>query len=362
MTKEEVIKHFRNYPSYLTTGSPKLAKKFNLTVDEIYEIKDIVRNTNEQWEEKVRWVKDKEGSKLFVKKSQDNIKEEFLNFAKEFVPKNYNNTKPNADYSSALLVYMSDKHIGADTLESSSLENKWDKEEFENRMSLLAEEVIRLYEINKFEAIILFDLGDAVDGFNAQTTRGGHKLPQNMSNREVFSVFMEVHLNFFYTIQKYCDTDLTFITAGESNHGGDFEWICNKSLEILLNNKFPNIKTFIGDKFIEHYELGNHCFIVCHGKDIEDLKFPLPSVLNEKTELYFKRYVDHHKIDAEFIHVIKGDTHKASCQYVDRLRYKNVLSMYGASKWIHHNFMSNLKGVSMDIFANNRITEHQLFM
>ena len=42
-----------------------------------------------------------------------------------------------------------------------------------------------------FYSIYVCDLGDAVDGWNGYTTRGGHKLPQNMSNKEVFETYVE---------------------------------------------------------------------------------------------------------------------------------------------------------------------------
>lgn len=419
MTLNELVEHFLKHPSYLETGAPKLSKQFNVSTEFINQAKQEVRsllkkdvmkdlkqnsislkdfaksigidmgkdleypemdnqdlqNTdlewvndanvseNPKWEEKAKWVKTKEQSTYLVKKEPEvDYKKEFEQFLKQFNPKEQIADKPSFKYNSALLVYTSDKHIGAETKENSLFENTWNKEEFTKRMSLLAKEIIRLNELYHFESIIVFDLGDALDGFNKQTTRGGHQLPQNMSNRESYSTFMSVHTDFFYTLSKYYQGSLSYITVGDSNHGGDYEWICNKSLEAILNLRFPEIQTYVGDKFIEHFEIGDHCFIACHGKDSEDLKYPLPSVLNEKVELYFKKYIDHHKIQSKFIHVIKGDCHTASCQYGDFFRYKNVLSMYGASKWVQTNFMSNTRGVSMDILSNGSITEHQLFI
>lgn len=333
-------------------------KGFKEAVDEFVEQRE-----DDKWEEKVKWVKTKEKSTLLVKKeSGTDYKKEFEEFLSKYNPKEQLVEKPSFKNNSALFVYTSDKHIGAETKENALFENTWNKEEFTKRMSLLAKEIIRLNEIYHFESIVIFDLGDALDGFNKQTTRGGHQLPQNMSNRESYSTFINVHTDFFYTLSKYYQGNLSFITTGDSNHGGDYEWICNKSLEAILNLRFPNIQTYIGDKFVEHFEIGDHCFITCHGKDSEDLKYPLPPVLNEKVELYFKKYIDYHRIQSKYIHVIKGDSHVASCQYGDFFRYKNVLSMYGASKWVQTNFMSNTRGVSMDILSNGSITEHQLFL
>lgn len=418
MTLDELTDHFVKNQSYLETGAPKLAKQFNTTVEHInnakhyakrklieklqdeiaigevlppyrqetISLKDFARSIGidmdediemmdevkslDEWEEKVKWVKTKDESKLFVKKKSA-VDSDELDFKKEFIDfvHNYNNTESTGinlkelkSTDNVLLVYMSDKHIGAETKEGSLFKNEWNKEEFANRMGLLAKEIIRLNELYHFEKIILFDLGDSIDGQDGMTTRKGHSLPQNMSNREVYNVFMNVHLDFFYTLSGYVDCPLAFITAGESNHGGDMEYICFKSLEAVLNLKFPLVETFIGDKFVEHYEIGEHCFIVCHGKDVEDMKFPLPKNLNEKTELYFKKYIDAHSIKSKYIHVVKGDLHLSNSEYGEFFRYKNVLSMYGSSKWVQTNFMVNTKGVSMDILSRNTITEHQLFM
>lgn len=414
MTLQQLVQHFINYPSYLETGAPKLSKRFNVSTELINQAKQEVRSllkkdvmkdlkqdsislkdfaksiginmgkdlefpeddglenailsdgpeNDTMWEEKAKWIKNKEQSTYLVKKqSETDYKKEFEQFLNQYNPKEQVTDKPSFKYNSALLVYTSDKHIGAETKENSLFENKWNKEEFINRMSILAKEIIRLNELYHFESIMIFDLGDAIDGLNQRTTRGGHVLPQNMSNREVYTTFMEVHQDFFYTLSKHCtECSLSFITAGESNHGGDNEWIFNKSLEAVLNLRFPNIQTYIGDKFIEHFEIGDHCFILCHGKDAEDMKFPFPQVLNEKTELYFKKYIDHHRITSKYIHIIKGDQHMASSQWGEFFRYKNVLSMYGASKWVQTNFMTNTRGVSMDILSNGSITEHQLFI
>ena len=40
-------------------------------------------------------------------------------------------------------------------------------------------------------------MGDNLDGFNAQTTRGGHALPQNMTDEESFDTYVNVHKIFF---------------------------------------------------------------------------------------------------------------------------------------------------------------------
>lgn len=361
-TLETLTQHFIAHRSYLEKGVPSISKSLGVEEELVREAKEkALEQIKEGWDVKAQWIKEKGKSTFMIKKGDGvDYKEEFESFLKTYSPTQ--DTIPvYEDISSALLVYMSDKHIGAQTKENSLFENEYNAEEFEKRMTVLANHIINLHNSRQFDAIVLIDLLDTVDGFDKKTTRGGHTLPQNMTNREVYSTFMKVHLDFVHTIQEKCKCHISYVTAGESNHGGDFEWICNKSLETAVNLKYPEVEVYIGDKFIEHFEVNDHCFILCHGKDAEDLKNPLPSTLDMKTELYFKRYIDAHQIKSKYIHVIKGDQHQASCQFGEFFRYKNVLSMYGSSKWSQTNFMQNTKGVCMDILTNNVIEEHYLF-
>jgi len=56
--------------------------------------------------------------------------------------------------------------------------------------SRLADRIIasapRMGGKRKGEGSILGGLGDLMDGYNGHTTRGGHELPQNMTNEEAF--------------------------------------------------------------------------------------------------------------------------------------------------------------------------------
>jgi len=93
-----------------------------------------------------------------------------------------------------------------------------------------------------FDKIIVCDLGDSMDGLNGETTRGGHKLPQNMSNTEAFDTFVNVHKLFYYSLflsgfsAKYEVYHLT-----NSNHGGEFGYFATRALQEYLNAVFPQV-------------------------------------------------------------------------------------------------------------------------
>ena len=316
------------------------------------------------WKLSQFWSKEKSNgwqvSAMFSSKKENEISAEDIDNILSKVFSN-NEVKYSIDKSKSegvekgLFVYMSDKHIGALTKEDSNYSNTYNRMVFRERLQSTFNKIEQLSkEQGKFDTIFICDLGDSVDGWNGYTTRGGHKLPQNMSNREVFETYVEEHKIFFDNLMKSgFASDYKVIFQTNSNHGGDFEYISAKAISYYLKGTY-NIEVILMEKFLEHIEYGEHVFILTHGKDTEDLKFGLPLQLNDKTENYINKYITYHNIDlSKNIHVIKGDLHSESQQLGQHFRYRNVLSMYGSSKWIHSNFGPGMAGVSFDIVEKN---------
>ena len=254
-----------------------------------------------------------------------------------------------------LFVYLSDKHIGAMTKSDSMYNNEYNREVFRTRLNLVYDKIAKTVSMfGAFESIYVCDLGDAVDGWNGYTTRGGHKLPQNMSNKEVFETYVEEHKNFFDTLfQSGFASNYKVITQTNDNHGGDFSYISAKALQYYIEGRY-DAEVILMEKYLEHFEYGNHIFIFTHGKDNEDRKFGLPLQLNDKAEVFINKYIDYHQLDkSKNIHLIKGDLHNESQQLIQSFRYRNVLSLYGSSKWIHNNFGPGLAGASFDVIEKN---------
>ena len=80
-----------------------------------------------------------------------------------------------------------------------------------------------------------------------------------------------------------------------------------------------------------------------------DMKSGMPLVLNDKTEGFINDYIDRKKLRSKYIHVVTGDLHQSAETYGKRFKYTKVMSMYGASKWIHTNFGSGESGVDYEI-------------
>lgn len=272
--------------------------------------------------------------------------------------------KKSSNNAKGLFLFTSDKHVGAHTKENSVYDNEYNAEVFEQRMMKLLEEAYEQYKMHgRFDNICFMDLGDPLDGFEGNTTRGGHKLPQNMTSREQFDTFVSVHRKFFDELVKMDITDsIDFRAATNDNHAGPFGYCATRALAIYLEVRYPDIKIHLATKFMEHFEYGDHTYIITHGKDEEDMKFGLPSKLNDKVENYINDYINISGIKTPYIHLLKGDLHQSACEYGKRFRYKNVMSMYGSSKWIHTNYGSGFAGVDFEIVEKNgtRISQDRL--
>lgn len=256
----------------------------------------------------------------------------------------------------AFIFWSSDKHVGAKTEKDSIYDNEYNRNVFRKRMlSSLIPCQEAAHELGRFDKIIYADLGDSLDGWDGYTTRGGHKLPQNMNNVEAFNTYVEESLLFFETlISLDLANSYEFVAQVNDNHSGNFGQIANETLARILNLKYPQIKTTIFTKFVDHFQYGAHTFMLCHGKDSEDLKHGLPFIPTDKVSDWIREYIAEKKINTEYKHFIKGDLHQSNSFTLKWGRYKNVLSLYGGSKYIHNNFGNNKGGLCYDIIWKHR--------
>jgi hypothetical protein len=250
----------------------------------------------------------------------------------------------------ALMVYLSDQHVGADNT-GSLYPNHYDEKVFNERLQkTLAEIATQVDTFGIFDRIIICNLGDALDGYNGQTTRGGHKLPQNLDNKGQFDVYVKGMLSFFDALHTLNGANhIDYYCVSQDNHSGSFGYVANRTLEMVFNVKYPEMKVKVFDKFINFFTYGDHAFMLTHGKDDSDRKYGLPLILDMKTELYINEYIDNYRPSGRYLHLIKGDLHQSAVQFGKRFRYKNVASQFGSSKWIHNNFGNTPSAVDMEV-------------
>lgn len=344
------------------------------------DIEKLIKIDKAKWKLATYWNKQHKDSKgqdywvVSAMVTKVNETEMSIDDAEQILNKVFAKTTPmekvkveRASNRKALFVYTSDKHVAAYVDDKEAMyKNTYDRPTFISRLLMVLSEIQYLHSVyGTFDQIFVVDLGDRMDGMNAQTTRGGHKLPQNMSDKEAFEAALVGEKHFYDILfnSGYAE-NYTVIANACSNHGGIFDYMVARALEIYIKAAYPHVRTHIQEKFLDHVHYGKHVFVFTHGKDTADLKHGLPFHLNDKTENYLNKYLMYNKIDPESktISIIKGDLHRDASETTYGFRYRNVLSLFGGSKWVGNNFGPVRPGCSFDVVeeTTDRIYEHKL--
>ncbi len=245
------------------------------------------------------------------------------------------------DYKHSLIVWSSDKHIGAKITDDSLYKYSYNEHIFHKRMVKIYEKVLKYYDkYGKFDVLVLADLGDSLDGWNKKTTRGGHDLPQNLNNKEAAKVHFFTHKWFYDSLIKANIANKILIwNVTNDNHSGDFGWMACFGLKQYAELAWPDVEFVNQEEFLGHFTLYNRAFITTHGKDKTNRFKNLPLALDDKTEAFLMDYVLHYKLTNYKIHVRKGDLHMnmLDCSR-KKMSYFNVGSVFGSSDWVMDNF------------------------
>ena len=137
--------------------------------------------------------------------------------------------------------------------------------------------------------------------------------------------------------------------------------MANKSLEGCLAVLNPEIEVRIFEKYIESFDVANHTFVLCHGKDAKDVFKNMPLTINDKTENQINEFLDYRGIKGN-VHFIKGDLHQSATTYAKRFRYKSVGSFFGSSEWIHKNFGNTKACCDIDVVNGENIIETRIVL
>lgn len=185
------------------------------------------------------------------------------------------------------LVY-SDCHIAMDVQGKDGdplYDGKWDKEEVLRRLSSMIEHTI---SFKKGNVLYIDELGDFLDGLGGETTRKGHKLPQNMNDKEAFELAVDFKVNLVEQLVPHYNNIVCNMVTND-NHSGVFGYFVGSAVKRVLEAKYPDkVSVNVLKRFMEHYSVGSHTFILTHGKDIGENKFgmkpKLDAVLSEKID------------------------------------------------------------------------------
>lgn len=253
------------------------------------------------------------------------------------------------------LVY-TDTHIGMDTDSEgiSMYPEKWDRKSVDETVKMMCLEVLN----NKNgDTLYIDDLGDLLDGWNGETVRGGHKLPQNMTNEEAF----EVALNFKIEMLKNLSVHFNYINCHNvcnDNHSGSFGAILNHAFKEVAHKMFNNVTVINFGSFIGHYCVGRHAFVLTHGKDKKNLKFGFKPVLDAKQIEHIDHYLKFNEVynKAKYIEFSKGDSHQFILDYstAQDFDYFNYPALSPSSEWVQTNYKRGRRG-----FVIQHINKHE---
>jgi hypothetical protein len=218
----------------------------------------------------------------------------------------------------------------------------------------------------KFDLLVLDDLGDGLDGFNGLTTRGGHSLPQNLDNIESFKTYVFGKLDLIERLYEAGVANKIFVrNVVDCNHAGDFGYTANIAIQMILDRTYEKsaVEFCILEKFMEHFEYGDHTFILTHGKDSKYMKSGLPLKLDNKAIKYISDYIEHYEIKSKYIHVEKGDLHQIGYDRTKRFDYRNFMSFAPPSAWSQANFGDSYSGFSIQVIPKfqNEISHTDYF-
>lgn len=237
-----------------------------------------------------------------------------------------------------------DTHVGMDVNKDgySLYSGVWNEEEIFKTLDIFVYEIVKN---KKSDKLLLHDLGDFMDGWDGFTTRGGHKLPQNMDNQKAFDVALLFKIRMLDALM----TTFRFIeivNICNDNHGGSFGYVVNSAFKTYAELKYKdNVKVINQRKFIDHYIYGNRCFILTHGKDEKSMKFGFKPKLDPVQIEKIKDYIDEYKLHNYIIEFSKGDSHQLLFDSTTSasFEYQNFGAISPPSDWVKTNFKNTLR-------------------
>lgn len=260
--------------------------------------------------------------------------------------------------ASAILV-TSDRHFGMGQGQNPMYAALYGEAQIRDQNSLmldrLKEEVRR--RKGAFEELAYVDLGDALHGYGGKTVRGGHDLETSMDTREQFEAYlrqMSWLLRSLYASGVARRYKVVLLT--NDNHAGDFGYLAARALQIMVQAQLPEMTFEVITQFIHHIVVGEHTYMLTHGKDKQYMMRPLPGTVNSNTEALVNKYMMHHGIRPGAT-LLKGDVHHPSTTYGRSFRYKNVVPGCGSSERDDVLYGSQYSGFEYEIVQKGEILQ-----
>jgi hypothetical protein len=205
------------------------------------------------------------------------------------------------------------------------------------------------FTLAKQESKVLYisDLGDFLDGFNGNTTRGGHSLPQNMSNQEAFDVGFMFKVRLLEALAPHYEL-IVMRNVCNDNHAGDFAYFVNQAVKSYINTQLKNVQIINQTSFIDWELVGNYCFVSTHGKDTHNLKHGFKAKIDPNQVNKIVGYLNQQQLLNKGYEIIfeKGDSHLYLFDSAtsDVFKYYNYPAFSPSSNWVATNFQLGRSG------------------
>lgn len=165
-----------------------------------------------------------------------------------------------------LMVFLADMHIGAKVNNQAIFENQYDLEVAKGRIYQILDYLRKFKPVKK---IVIVNVGDALDGMDNQTARRDHHIPQNMNNFEQINGYVSLITELFDNmIANGMASEYSYISVPCGNHDGAAGYAAAKLAAATLKLTYPQIETIVEEKFYLRYDVGQHSYVICHGKKL----------------------------------------------------------------------------------------------
>ena len=145
---------------------------------------------------------------------------------------------------------------------------------------------------------------------------------------------------------------IIFNNITNDNHSFLFGYFVNLTAKMILEQMYPdNVKYNIQEKFIEHYNMGKHTFLISHGKDSGENKFGMKAIFDQKAYEKIDQYCKNRKLyNGNFIEFGKGDSHQRilDTSSSNDFAYHSYGAFSPPSNWVGTNFKDTKS--SIDFF------------
>jgi hypothetical protein len=350
--KFQEVKRTLNREGEVITKVEKLAPKDLIDIPLNHEIKRVSTNISTQQQ----WVITEPIKHVEIEKEID-----FLNIFKDVITPievKAKKIKSKALFDRAIIT---DVHVGMSVNDGYSLyDGLWNEDEIFNRRDIFANEIINNQKSN---ILLLHELGDFMDGYNAMTTRGSHELPQNMSNQKAFDIGLKFKITLIDLLVNYYN-NIDIVNICNDNHAGSFGYIVNSAFKTYIELKYNNVKVTNQRKFIDHYIIKNRCFILTHGKDDKSLKFGFKPKLDALQIEKIKNYIDEYKLHNYHIEFSKGDSHQLLFDWTSStsFEYQNFGAFSPPSEWVKVNFKNTKSSfTTMNYYEKQKSINNYIF-